>query len=111
MGENPMIKPPVFLCEGLDVLAYDSIEAAERHIEPASITGDETIYDSEGRLLHVEAVSKKRVSIQSLEPKPEHNNELRKALVSYLLHTGESEALLAHASLEDLVTKMMKYRV
>jgi hypothetical protein len=105
-----MVRPPVFLCEGLDVLAYRSIEAAERHIEPIGVTGDETIYDSEGRLLLIEVAGRNRVSIRSAETNPEHRQELRKALVRFLAHTGESDIWLKNASLQDLATKMMKYK-
>jgi hypothetical protein len=105
-----MIKPPIFLREGLDVLAYESTEAAERHIEPIDVVGDEIIYDSEGRLLHMEVTSKNKVSIRTAEAYPSHRSELRKALIGFLTYFGESEIWLANASLQDLVTKMMKYK-
>ena len=106
-----MIKPPIFLCEGFDVLVYESVEAAKRHIEPIDVASDDFVYDSEGRLLHIEVTDRKQVSIYSTEADPKHQRELRRALVRFLAHTGESEIWLASASLQELVTKMMKYKL
>lgn len=110
--ENAMIKTPIFLDESGDVLVFESVEYAERYIEPIDVANDEYVgYDSEGRLLHLMVTDRRRVSICSAEPDPEHSDELRRILVRFLAYLGESESWLSKASLQDLVTKMIEHKI
>jgi hypothetical protein len=105
------MKAPVILSNYGDVLIFDSIEKAERYIEPIDVTNNEYIaYDSEGRLLRLVEQSRYRVIVEPVESDPSHRGELREILVDFLARIGVSQNWLAGASLEDLVTKGLEYK-
>lgn len=107
-----MVKTPIFLDNFGDVLVFDSIRSAERYIEPIDVANNEYVgYDGEGRLLQLAVIKKRQVSIESAESEPKHSDELRRTLVRFLLRLGESEGWLSNASLQDLVTRMMKHKI
>lgn len=112
VGENAMIKVPIFLDESGDVLVFESVQYAERYIEPIDVIKNRCIgYDSEGRLLHFTVTDKKQVSIRSDESEPKHLADLQRMLVRFLTRLGESENWLSNASLQDLIAKMMKHKI
>ncbi len=107
-----MVKAPIFLDNFGDILVFQSVEDAERYIEPIDVAHNEYVgYDSEGRLLQLAVTNKRRVSVEIAESEPRHSDELRRILVRFLARLGESENWLANASLQDLTTKMMKHKI
>ena len=67
---------PIFVAEGLDIRIFDSVEDAERSLEPWWVEeGLGKIYDAQGRSLGLK-VSNKRVSIFLKEEDPTSTDEL-----------------------------------
>lgn len=115
-------KPPIFLIDGLDVTAFDTIENAVQFFEPVDVKmGEIDAYDSEGRLLHF-GVEYSRGSgfwgtllsspdytvLIDVEAEPRHASQLREKLVAFLRHFGADESSLSHASLPELVGRVME---
>ena len=104
------MKVPIIVSNFGDVLIFDSIEKAERYIEPIDVDNNEYIaYDSEGHLLHLVNLPRYQVAIEPAETEPNHANELREILMDFLARTGVSKSWLSRASLQELVKKGMEY--
>ena len=80
-------KPPIIIItsDDLHVEQYDSIEHAERFLDPSTAQYNYFKgYDSEGRLLHVQSIFTKheglKVKISVAESKPNHTKELKSLL-------------------------------
>ena len=103
------MKPPVIVDENGSVNVFDSIEAAERYLEPIDVENDEYIaYDSEGRLLKLIPVHP-GIRIESAENEPNHKPELHRVLVEFLSHIEGDGDELRDTTLSDLVTRALKY--
>ncbi|MBI4950304.1 MAG: hypothetical protein HY955_09195 [Deltaproteobacteria bacterium] len=81
---------PIFVVEGLDdVYVYETIEDAQRSLEPWWVKQKEgAVYDAEGRLLRLET-DNIRVTIHLEEMEPTHASKLENTLKSYLKAIGE----------------------
>ena len=107
-----MIKAPIFVDESGALDVYETIEHAEIDHEAIDVRDNiYTAYDSEGRLLNLIAISNNKVTIQSAEEIPTHQEELRRKIKNFLSHVELSEDWLSRASLEDLVERSMEYKV
>jgi hypothetical protein len=86
-----VVKPPIFLLEGQDILAFRSTSQAEAFVE--EVNGDEVVFDSEGTRLRFDAGEKQRgwpgytVVIRE-SPEPRDPERLRRALTGGLVRTG-----------------------
>ncbi|HEX4186899.1 MAG TPA: hypothetical protein VHY83_03275 [Solirubrobacteraceae bacterium] len=79
------IRPPIFIWEPNELLAFDSIHSAEGFVEPYD-ADDGTVYDAEGRLLRFETAEGSRpwsagVVLREQEATPTHQPELRQAIM------------------------------
>jgi hypothetical protein len=105
------MKTPIFINEMGDISVFDSVEDAERYLEPIDVANNEYVgYDSEGRLLQLTVTDANRVSIRSSEPIPKHAVELRESLIWFLSYVGVSERWLSSAPLRELVERMLEYK-
>jgi hypothetical protein len=98
---NP--RPPIFILEELDVAVFDSMEDAERFLEPWQIKkGGGRIFDADGRLIRAE-VSGYRVVLTLAEERPSHAHELEDVLRRYLKAIGDIAADSSKCDLPCLV--------
>jgi hypothetical protein len=112
------MRPPIVVFAGGDVDIFESIEDAVRYIEWPSIVEDRTVaYDSEGRLLKLEAPGEratgllgvkaysvnKPISITGAEVEPSHQDELGRLLRDFLERVGTARESVANAALGDLL--------
>lgn len=112
------MKPPIFVWEPNDMMAFESVRAVEGWVEWQDVD-EGTVFDSEGRLLELYLVQDPRneanenrrfawfrikhppaVRVRSLEDEPGHKEELRSALLEAFSATGDAKA--ADARLEEL---------
>lgn len=99
---------PIFVVEGLDVMVFDSKQAAEQFLEPWWIKkGLGSVYDSEGRLLKL-IVEDSTVKISSSEEIPMHIGELKKILFDFLKITRNDQYLDPNYELSYLVKEVLK---
>jgi len=100
------MKPPIIVSDPGDIFIFESVEAAERYIEPWGLE-QLSAYDSEGRLLSL-TPGDYVAHIDLAEKEPSHANELRNVLVCYLWEVGPrvgiSRDWLLEASLEQIVS-------
>ena len=106
------MKPPIIAENRGDLLIFGSLEKAESYLEAIDVRNDEyVVYDSEGRLLRAAADSDfGPVRIAEAENAPTHQEQLRRALISYLRAVSSRESDLRHDLLDTLVTRALKYR-
>lgn len=98
---------PIVIAEGLDISAFQSIEDAERCLEPWWVAERRgRVYDSRGRLISLEA-SATKVRIRSWEDEPTHATELERLLREYFRMMGDHEADDSDCSLSCLVDKLV----
>jgi hypothetical protein len=110
MAGQQMIAPIIIYNFG-DVLIFETVEKAERYIEPIDIDNNEYIaYDSEGRLLRLIVRSRNRVHIEATEAEPNHADEVRKILIDFLAYVGLLRDRLLNATLQDLIVEGLKYK-
>jgi hypothetical protein len=85
------MKPPIFLLDGDDVLAFRSTGQAETFVEV--VNGDELVFDSEGTRLRFEAAGTQRgwpgyIVALRVSPEPRDPERLRQALTEALSRVG-----------------------
>jgi len=81
--------PPIFIVEGLDVSVHDSVESAQRWLEPWWVEQKlGKVYDSVGTLLKLK-ITGKRVLILPGEQTAGHAKELESILRRFLKEIGE----------------------
>jgi len=102
------MKAPIIADNRGDLHVFESVDQAERYIEPIDVKNNEwTIYDSEGR--SVEAVITRRwgfperVVLTARDQIPRHSNELRSRLITFLTRIGKVHDGLAELPLERLI--------
>jgi hypothetical protein len=105
------MKAPIIIDNFGDVLIFDSVEKAERYIEPIDVlNGEYVAYDSEGRLLHPIIESPFKVVLMPAEGEAGHAQELHEVLIDFFKRIGTSKDWLGRASLHDLVMKGLEYK-
>ena len=104
------IKPPVIVDEHGSAMVFESIDDAERYLEPIDIRNQEYVaYDSEGRLLRLIA-SDFQVTVEAVDLEPQHSSRVRELLVGLLEYTGVESSVLQGKSLQELVESSLKYK-
>lgn len=104
-----LMKLPIIIDESGDISVFDSLESAERSLEPIDILNGEFVgYDAEGRLLNIVPngfIAK--ISLAELDPT--HVDNLEKVLRDLFLDVDPSPEWVINASLEELIQKVLKY--
>ncbi len=109
------MEPPIIVDNKGDVSIFDSVEKAERYLEPIDIRNDEyVIYDREGRLLRGAIVKHFLAERVKLEPASEPGSamsRLHDVLVDFLARVGaRTEKPLDQCSLEELLSEMDRFK-
>jgi hypothetical protein len=99
-----LMRPPIFVWEPNDLMAFDSVEAAERFVEPFDADEGE-VYDSDGRRLRFEVLGGD-VFLVADEERASHQGDLRQALLQAFTAVGEPAR--ADQSLNSLVAAASK---
>jgi hypothetical protein len=107
------MKPPITIDDHGDINIFETIEEAEKYVEPIDARrGDFVAYDSEGRLLRSQIVKRgllgPRVKLEPTETVPKHASALRARLIGFLSKLGESRPLLEADSLDGLITRTIR---
>lgn len=115
------LKPPIFVWEPNDLSAYESPEAAEKHLEAVDVEDGvyAAAYDAQGLLLKFRiieptkrgafSVSGGRFTIEPAEEHPTHMTDLETILRKYLTSVGDySEAWLSTATTVQLIDTAYK---
>jgi hypothetical protein len=110
--------PPILVFGGGDLDIFESVDDAVRYIEWPSIVEERSVaYDSEGRLLKLEAPGEratellgvrtyrvnKPIAITSTEVDPSHQHELSDLLRDFLERVGATRESLEGATLGELL--------
>jgi hypothetical protein len=106
------MQPPIIVDYKGDVLCFDSVDNAERYLEPTDIRNNEcVIYDRAGRVLKANIVKRFLAERVKLEPASESGAglaRLREVLVSFLTRVGtRSEKPVEQWSIEELLLEML----
>jgi hypothetical protein len=96
--DDALIRPPVFVVEGGDVSAHESLQDAMAALEGVDVEdGLYSVYDADGRRIALKGVGVKRsrfivdvgvVQVASIEAEPTGADELRKSLLGFGRHCG-----------------------
>jgi len=100
------MRPPIIAVDSSgDVLIFDSVQSAERYLEPIDVLhGEYVIYDARGCELTASLAPRGRgITIAEREPARRRQPELRQHLIAFLAAAGEDEDSLEGLSLEELV--------
>jgi hypothetical protein len=112
-GSHPQrsdIRPPIIVYGDGTTDIFEFTEDAESYLEPIDVEQiKHAAYDCEGRLLRLLPTSP-RVTIESAELDPSHQDEVRALLANFLASLGVSEQELSNLSLEDLGASSLKYK-
>jgi hypothetical protein len=112
-GSHPQrsgIRPPIIVYGDYTTDIFEFTEDAKSYLEPIDVEQIKHVtYDCEGRLLRILPTSP-RVTIESAELDPAHQDEVRALLANFLASLGVSEKELSNLSLEDLVASSLKYK-
>ena len=109
-GPRPGITPPIIVDEQGTATVFESVEDAERYLEPIDVrNGEYVAYDSEGRLLRLLPTSP-RITIENADLEPHHSKEVRELLVRLLSYTGVPVEILRSESLQELVARSLEYK-
>jgi hypothetical protein len=74
------LKLPIIAIDGLDCVLYDSVEAAESHLEPGLSNNDfDRFYDARGRRIHLR-VNGETVSLELFQPELDESEQLKQGL-------------------------------
>jgi hypothetical protein len=104
------MKAPIIVNEHGNVMFFESVEAAERYLEPIDVENDEYVaYDGEGRLLRLVATSP-RITIEDAEAAPAHAHVLRHLLLQFFPAIGIPQHQLETDSLHELVARGVEYK-
>jgi hypothetical protein len=119
------MKPPIIVSDPGDIAIFRSVQDAERCLETPDVKeGRLKIYDSEGRLLSLEAESEPDepflglksfmrgvdigiVRIGREESPQTHGDELRQILVEFLIAIGANQESLWGTTLEDALAQVI----
>jgi hypothetical protein len=109
------MQPPIIVDNKGDVSIFDSVERAQRYLEPIDVRNDEyVIYDREGTLLRGIIVKHFLAERVKLEPASEPGvatTRLRQVLVDFLVRVGtHTEKKLEQLSLEGLLAEMQRLK-
>jgi hypothetical protein len=97
---------PILVIEGLDVLAFSSIEAAQRHLEPWWVQEERGfVYDASGR--RMKAVCRGQSVILSVDREDRtREGELSAALRAHFRATGKPRLADQSSSLSQMVAAL-----
>ena len=88
---------------GKDLSLYASVAAAESQLEAVDVRNNEYVaYDAAGRLLTI-SMKAEIVRITAGDTEPRHEQELRSALVSFLVACGTPKETLDGLALNQLI--------
>lgn len=109
------MKEPIIVAENGDVDIFESVEKAERYIEPIDVKiGDNVFYDSEGRVLRAFVVNDSRgiekTVITSNEDEKINHSELKKILIDFLEYLNYPRLELEEMELSSLVRESLKFK-
>lgn len=110
------MNPPIIADDDGDVLFFESVESAERYIEPIDVRDKALlIFDSEGRLLQASSVKvsrfRQRVVLSAVDDTPQHEAELRATIVRFLSRVGQPADVLEASPLAELIERMSAFKV
>ena len=115
------MKPPIIIDDHGDISVFESVERAERYLEPDDAETDPiNIFDADGRLLVQRVIKKRRpwlghvrvVELQSSEGEPQHQRQLRNTLIKFLSFLEEEpEESYDSWSLSELIQKGLEYKI
>jgi hypothetical protein len=105
------MKPPIIVNNFGDILVFDSVQEAERYLEPVDVANGEYVaYDSAGTFLELTVTEINRTVIQPAELTPSHEVELEQALRRFFTNVGISPEWLSTATLPDLIGRSLDYK-
>ena len=109
------MQPPIFVVDAGDVLIFDSVEKAERYLEPIDFKhGGCPIYDSEGRLIKGEVTTHwfiERVKLKAVDTEPQHQAALREALIDFLKQVTQEDKSLHKITLDEAIAKSLRFKI
>ena len=99
------IQPPIIVDESGATDIFDSIESAERYMEPIDVEDNLYVaFDGTGRLLRLIPTTP-RITIEAAEEVPNHAERLRELLIQFLKDCRVTDSNLSNLSLPELVLK------
>lgn len=103
------IKPPIIVDERGDTDVFESIEFAERYLEPIDVEDNRLVaFDSEGRLLRLMSTPR-TVTIEAAEEVPNHGEVVRELLIKFLRNCGSNDPNLSSLSLQELAQRSLAF--
>ncbi len=99
------MKTPIVIDENGDLSVFETIEHAQQSLEPVDVRNMEYVaYDRDGILLSLEVRGPDgRVFIEDGDPRADHSDELRKALLTFFARTGNELRQSASTSLGEVI--------
>jgi hypothetical protein len=105
------MKPPIIVNDNGDVLVFESVQNAERYLEPYDVRKCNEVFDSEGRRLKQVIVRhglSKRVKLEPISLPGAATHRLRELLSDFLTRVDvTSEKPLEQWSIEELLLEML----
>ena len=103
------IKPPIIVDETGYITVFETIEYAERYLEPIDVEEERFVaFDSTGRLLRLTATPRS-VHIEAAEEVPNHGDVVRELLIKFLHGCRVNDPQLSSLSLEELARRSLAF--
>jgi hypothetical protein len=103
------IQPPVIVDESGDTDVFETIEYAERYLEPIDVEEERYVaFDSAGRLLRLSATPQS-VHIEAAEEIPNHAEVVHELLLKFLNDCGSDDPRLSSLSLGELARRSLAF--
>ena len=103
------IKPPIIVDETGYITVFETIEYAERYLEPIDVEEERFVaFDSTGRLLRLTATPRS-VHVEAAEEVPNHAEVVRELLIEFLNTYVPNDPQLSSLSLEELARRSLAF--
>jgi len=109
------MKPPIIADNRGDVLVFETVEKAERYLEPIDVKNNEyEIYDAGGWRLTASVIrdsrGRERVRLSLNQPPIQDQDKLRTILLEYLSAVMNPKEAIDNCSFEQLVEYGLKFK-
>jgi hypothetical protein len=105
-----LIEPPVIVDEKGPIYIFESVETAERYLEPIDVEENRYVaFDSVGRLLRIIPTTPV-VTIEAAEELSNHAARVRELLIKLLQDCGSTDPKLSNLTLPELVQRSLAFK-
>lgn len=106
-----MIRPPLVVYNWGDVEVFPSVEAVKEYVEPVDVNnGEYLVFDSEGRILELQASSRGEISLQPADSNSRFKPQVRFMLLKLMKHMRIDSRGMEKCVVEQLFRRLTSHQ-